>query len=407
MTDGHQCFASATLWRTYGAEAGSFFGGKGAAQLLEEATGLEPEDFLAIGFALTSHAMQWMPSKPILVRLDDGLAIPKEKIETFVHAVCTTLQEIVERISSEDALSTWDFLPFQTTPVLALPDGYLVLDETFLWDRITSGLFWMVFDHLKGIAPNDAELRWTQAWASIVEVAVGDSLRSCAVPTLDGSPAFFTEDDLHKAYGNNVRAADFVLDGGEMFGAFEVVSGRVATGTRIALAREAFDRDIERLVMNKVRQLHSTATCLLGSEEPLTGQAPSFRRHVLPVVVSAMGFPYMEPVILHIRDSMRAEGLLQDARVEPLCIVDLRELELLEGVVASGGSVASSLLAWQRATDGRISLWDWTATRPGPRLSRAPRIASEGKKVVNELRSRLKIGGDNGDPWEFSGPSDQ
>jgi hypothetical protein len=55
---------TATLWRHHGHLAEGHFEGRTAIDLLVEATGLEPEDFLALGFALTAHSAAWNPASP-------------------------------------------------------------------------------------------------------------------------------------------------------------------------------------------------------------------------------------------------------------------------------------------------------------------------------------------------------
>ena len=395
----------ATLWRSNGDRAAIHFAGKNACDLLVEASGLEPEDFLALGFGLAAHATGWTPKKPQLLWLDAGLSMDAAKVAAFDKLVCASPEEIASRFSAA-ARSTWDFLPLEATPVLSMPGGYLVLDESLLWARVTSGLYWIVFDHLKATSGEATALAWTRAWGDIVEAAVGDALARCAVPTLDGSPALWTEDDLHAAYGDDRKASDFVLDLGDWLVAVEVVSGRITTGTRIELARSAFDNDVERLVMKKLRQLDDTAQCLIESEEPLTGHRPASARKVLPVVVAAMGFPYIQPVVTHIEQLAIHEGLFTDGRVGPLCICDLRELELLEGAAAAGDSLAAILTAWRRETQGRRSFWDWATSRPGGAPPRPPRMRDEGTEVSNELRRRLGVQGDCGKPWAPDGPSD-
>jgi hypothetical protein len=60
---------------------------------------------------------------------------------------------------------------------------------------------------------------------------------------LGGIPLFWDEDDLQAAYGET-KACDFVLDAGDCLVLFEVVSGQIKTGTRVDLARQAFDDDV-------------------------------------------------------------------------------------------------------------------------------------------------------------------
>lgn len=395
----------ATLWRRFGHLAGEYLDGRNAVDLLTDATGLEPEDMLALGFILSGYSMLWTPAKPQLLRLDEGIGIDPSKVEAFARCVCATPEEMALKVQS-DSSSTWDYLAFEKTPVLRLPNGYLVLDESLLWERVTNGLYWFVHDYLKVSEGESSRKAWTQAWGDIVETAVGDILEHCIIASLDGSALIWSEDDFHEAYGDDKKSADFILDCGDKLLLFEVVSGQVKTGTRIDLGREAFDQDIEKLVMKKVRQLHSTAIMLLTDEAPLTGISPVSQRQIIPIVVAAMGFPYIEPVIKHVRDLMKSERLLENPLIKGLCILDFRELELIEAKAESGIDPATALLEWFEGTDALVSFWNWSITRANGRPLRPTRVSGEGIFVANELRRRIRVADDPDPdiPWHPDPP---
>jgi hypothetical protein len=390
---------TATLWRHHGHLAEGHFDGRTAIDLLVDATGLEPEDFLALGFTLTAHSAAWNPASPQLLRLDEGLGMEPDHIDAFVEFATAVPEELAEKLASEPR-STWDFLVFERTPILHLPDGFLILDETLLWERVTTGLYWDVFDHLKTTVSIAKALAWTRAWGDMVEATVGEIIRRCCIAALDGTPLFWDEDDLQRAYGET-KACDFVLDAGDSLVLFEVVSGQIKTGTRVDLARQAFDDDVERLVMKKVRQLHAAAECLLEDEAKLTGAHPPVPRRIVPVVMAAMGFPYILPVVEHIDGLVAVEGLLGDARIEPLSILDIRELEVIEGKFSTGTDPATLLKRWQAATSREVSFWNWSTTWPDGAPARPSRMTAEGTEVANELRRRLRLADDPDpdQPW--------
>lgn len=162
---------TATLWRAHGDLASAHLGGRTAVDLLQEATGLEPEDILALGFALAAHVMEWNPGRSQPLRLDAGLGMEPASIDAFVRLVAATPEQLAGKLASQSR-STWDFLPFESTPVPHLPDGYRILDESLLWERVTNGLYWFVFDHLKSTDGDGAALAWTRAWGDMVEAGI-------------------------------------------------------------------------------------------------------------------------------------------------------------------------------------------------------------------------------------------
>ncbi len=113
--------------------------------LLREATGLEVEDILAMGFLFRAHVLGWNKDKAYGFPVDSGSDLPEAKRSSFLAQTAST-QEVL-RAALQARRSRADFLPIQERPILRLPAGLLVLDERYLWDRVTRGLFWMVHDH--------------------------------------------------------------------------------------------------------------------------------------------------------------------------------------------------------------------------------------------------------------------
>jgi hypothetical protein len=142
--------------------------------------------------------------------------------------------------------SDWDFLAMQQTPVLRIGDGLLLMDDGFLVDRMTSGMYWVVHDYLKATEGETARIHWTQAWGDMVEALAEEDLRQLAPVVLAGNPPYYTEQDLAAAYPGH-KTADLVIDFGTGLAVFEVVSGQLSTSTRIDGLRESFFSDLEKL----------------------------------------------------------------------------------------------------------------------------------------------------------------
>jgi len=243
------------------------------AELLREATGLEVEDLLALGFAAWAHSTQWEPDRPLLLDFGmDGVAMDEEKIEAFLGLVAATPEEL--RGGLARSTSPYDFLAIQQKPITRLGNGLLVLDERYLWERFTSGLFWVVHDHLKFVLGNEQERdRWTEAYGKMVEMMVEDRVRSMApvTPGADRERAFYTEEDFARTYGEGVSRVDATVDFGHHLVLFEVVGGQLSTGTRMHGEIRWFEKDTKTLVVEKCEQLEGSAKAVLKDAGKLTG----------------------------------------------------------------------------------------------------------------------------------------
>ncbi len=237
------------LWRDYGPAVASMLGDRSPSELFIAATGIQVEEFLALGLALFAHFLAWKPGQPMRLLDDFNSDIPVRTKEAFLKMTAASIDELSVSCQAPPR-SKWDFLALQSHPALRIGGSLLVLDGPYLFERITSGLYWMVHDHLKATESELARQQWSQAWGEMVEKMAMDDLLPHAPTDLSGEKTFFDEDDVEAAYpiGGN---ADGVIDLGEGIGVFEIVSHRLTVPTRINGDRLAFDGDMEKVAFKK------------------------------------------------------------------------------------------------------------------------------------------------------------
>jgi hypothetical protein len=377
------------LWIDYGQSLRREVPRKAPAQLFLEASGLEIEDALALAFAAFTRSLQWEPGEPYLLNHDLGVRVEAEKMAAFEGIVCPHGIEGF-RESVRMATGFWDFLPFERSPVLHLDEGFLVLDPGLLIDRVTDGLFWIVNDYERNLGGDRASASWRRCYAEMVEQQAGDMLESLAPQSRQR--AFFTEDDLAKAYGDGKRA-DFVLDDGEFLCAFEVVTTRFHSDTRLRGDHDRFRIDAERMILDKATQLDHTARNLLADDRALTGSDLKHRM-IVPVVVSADGWPSNPFVAKYIAHLLDTNELLQHARIAPLGIVDPGELEMLEGLHEHRGlSPGLMLTRWKQSSMADLSLRNFVIREVGgfPASLRPTRMQARMGPFFQGMIGRLNI----------------
>ena len=90
-------------------------------------------------------------------------------------------------------------LPLQTRPLLRIGDEVVVLDEPFLLEAVTAGLYWRVSEYVREINPKAWE-PWSLAYGEMVEAFAEELIRAIAPILVDGSSAFFTEENIKAAF---------------------------------------------------------------------------------------------------------------------------------------------------------------------------------------------------------------
>jgi hypothetical protein len=364
------------------------------ADVVLQASGLEVEEFLALGFRTYAHAINCAPPRPLLLERDFGGDVAEDRQAAFRRQVTATVEEFATELATGGA-GPWNFLAFQRHPILELTDGLLVVDSEFMLERFTSGLYWLVHDHLKAQSEKSRR-QWTQLWGARLQELAGRRLRPLALPLLGGGTSFYSDQDLAATYTtkhNPDSQCDFVLDFGDGFVAFEVVGGQLTLDTRVYGDLNAFAGDMKKLVLKKARQLDVTARNLIAAPAKLTGCQPPKQPFVLPVIVANGGFPNIVATSGYIADAIASEGLLAPP-IEPLAVIELTELEMLEALSEQGESTVALLRGWRDSSFERGSLRNYLLHRfgAGPNIYRPARLIPRWDAAIEAITRRLGSG---------------
>lgn len=316
-----------------------------------------------------------------------------EKLESFVSLVASDAESL--RTSFEKRTSSrFDYLPIQESPVLVAEAGLLILDVRYLWDRVTSGLYWIVHDHEKARSERDRQ-RWSQGFAEAVELLVEDQLRPMAPLALGTGTNFYGEEDLERAYGPTKRC-DAALDFGPDIVLVEVVSGQLSVPSRIGGEIEQFKRDTDRLVVVKCRQLDSACSAVLNESRLLTGYESVPELRVLPLLVVGGGYPINPFTMKFVSERLVESGLFKDPRIHDLCIIDLGELEMLEGLAERGHNPVDVLRRWKESGISKVALRNFVLrTMGGGAAVRPSRMDISVKATLARVIAALRLSADS------------
>jgi hypothetical protein len=198
--------------------------------LLKDATGLDFDEIAALTFAYHGYIRAHRPGLSPGVNAFAGIAVSRETVETYLASFASTMDELAVKLDASPG--SWQMLPIQERPLLRVGDALLVLDEQYLIERATQGLYWFVHERERELDGERGWARWNNAYAGMVERRVEDQLRRMA-PTLllGGGRAFFTEENLQAAFPGK-KNADAGIDYGDLVLLAEVVTTQVALSTR-------------------------------------------------------------------------------------------------------------------------------------------------------------------------------
>jgi len=349
------------LWETYGSQI-DLARLKVRARpldLLREATGLDFDDIAALTFAYHGYIRAHQPGLSPAVNAFAGIPVSRETVETYLASFASTMDELAGKLDASPG--SWQMLPIQERPLLRVGEALLVLDEQYLIERATQGLYWSVHEHERELDGKRGWTRWNNAYASMVERRVEDQLRRMAPPLLGGGRAFFTEENLQAAFPGE-KNTDAGIDYGDLVLLAEVVTTQVSLPARENADVIAYGKDIDKFFVKKARQLDETAANLLRDPQPAGSPLNKPAQRILPVAVRGGPFPVNPVTREHIDAALKEARLLNyrraDLPVFPFAPVDLGELEMCETLHETHGrSLPDLIRQWQASDDyGRSSL---------------------------------------------------
>ena len=383
----HSVFRTLSLWRDWGPRLEKYRLEKDPAELVRDATVMEVEDLMGVGLMMWAYERSWAPGAPQMrATVEAGGDVERETLDAFLRVTAATPEEMRQELARHTG--PYDFFPFQQKPVLRLGDELVVLDNDFLLESFTSGLYHRVFAHEKAKLENPKKLpiRWTQAFGEMFELSVEEQVRAMA-PHPD---AVFTEEDIERAYGGVGTRPDIGVYYGRHLVLLEVVSGRLKAKARSGGDLEAFEDDVKKLLRKKFRQLGDAANRLLRAETRLTGRPPTPGLRIVPVVVQPDLFP-SDALTLELQDRVAERtGLFKDPNVLLPSAILAAELDMLEGLLDRRGVEPHvPLRAWM-GLPKKISLLTFLISRYGNAYEtfRSARITERVEAGFGDIESR-------------------
>ena len=380
------------LWMGYGSRLTKFPPRRPPADMLQEATRISFDQLTTLGFAYWAHIRSCGPGDQVKLNamIMPEITISQATIGAFLDLFSSTPASLAAALRG--CPKPWQMLPIQDRPLLRLGDDVVVLDERYLVERVTRGLYWLVHDYEATTYGDKARNRWSQSYSEMIERRVEDQVHDMAPQLLGGQSAVFTEEDLEAAFPG-VRNIDVGVDFGSEVVLAEVVAGTVKLATREQADVTSLREDTERLVLGKARQLYTTAANLLRDPQPANSPLPAPARQIMPIVVQGGQFPVNPLTIYYVRERLTAEGLPPAGPIEPLTILDLEELEGCQALQQRRGTTLPQLLdAWRRSQYGDVAFRNYLAYEyGGQEIGRPQEVQAALEESFNIIQQLLGV----------------
>ena len=315
------------------------------ASIFREATSFALRDFIAFGLAF----FPWFIDQSELrgtftvdrqsinpntffsnARIEPETA--QRLLEALSHTYGSLASDLRERLARQPGAlrDAYDFLPFMKKPLYRVRDDVLVpFHLGYLAAKFSGGIYWTIFDHLNG----PERLRFSRFFGRVFELYVRRAIQR-AIPDHTGLARRVYPEFPYQVKAGDRRTSDVIVvyDRAAIF--IEATASRIKMeDTAITGDRTAFDGDTDKILLEKAKQLTDRIRDFRAGLYTIGGLTDRDIPTIYPVIATLQSLPESSITWAYFNERLRNEGLLQDARIEPLQLLDIEEIEILEGVL--------------------------------------------------------------------------
>ena len=323
-----------------------------AAEKIETAfqahTGISLADFFVVGAAVQARFSTGPGAVLIPAEYFNSTGVHQEVWGPFFRLLGRDLAGFKAELEAEEehyGPTTYGALAIERFPLFeGAPGKYCVISPWALARRVTEGVFHLLAEAAEAEGKNRSF--YTGEFGMPFQRSVEQTLRRGNVGT--GAPVAITGDIPYGPSRSKMRrSSDVILgyDGTPMF--VEVVSGPLRVGTLTRGDLEDFDADLDRLVIEKARQLDTSIKDFLDGRLVIDGIDPTTTRRIWPVIVTSHAFPLRDEIDAAITAALAAAGHLRDGKIAPLAVVSAEELFFCEGFMEQGESLLTLISGWK------------------------------------------------------------
>lgn len=222
-------------------------------------------------------------------------------------------------------------------PLVQIDDDQLICSNlSFLLSKITSGIFWTLFDHMKskGKDPEIISRFFGVLFERYVQMAF-ERIRGAS--SLESINTVHLPIKYKGRKGTEEESTDIILEYPETLIFIEVVSSRLKFKDTITEGNiNSFWDDLDKLVIDKAKQLqrkiedYKNDLFGVGNKKYSNSNIKSF----YAIIIGLEGFPYWTAVREELEGKLSANKLLQvKDGIKGWDFIDIEELEYLESVL--------------------------------------------------------------------------
>jgi hypothetical protein len=333
-------------------------------EYFREATGVELDVFLSAGISVIVYflkhhveARTFPDSKDFIMlrpsRTFKNSIVDRAVLDRFFEIISMPMSLLGENARGESKRTlAYDFLLMRRKPLVELtPDIFVPISISFLFERVTTGVYWIVLDHLNRAHSKELSDKFTRYNGILFQRYVEEVLERLSMRTAPAKETVMRE-RRYQIAKQEFRTPDLMLFGDGYAILIEASATRLQAWQTTSLGiPEAFLADSDKMIFHNTKSLDTFVQNLIAGKVVIAGIDVDSIKEIYPVIVTIEGFPRHFSVDAWLEEEIREEDLLGQDVVSGLSMLDIVELEYLEAF--SEESLISILRGWH-SEPGRL-----------------------------------------------------
>lgn len=310
------------------------------SSVFRDATGIDIPTFLEIGFGFMVNLMRFRQQEGILPDKKDFILfhpgqwfgsseVGADQVERMFETLSMSVDELGLSAAAQNSRElAFDFLAMKERPLIRFhEDTFMPLSFDFVSEKLTTGIYWIVFDRLLKSGAKGTHLQFSRYNGNLFERYVANMAQAIHSRVPENGTHFFS-DETYYVGKNQYRTSDAVVIDSENIVLIEATASRMTARRTIAMGiAEAFLDDCDKIIFKKAKELDRFASDLRNGLVSIDGETIDGKKTIIPLIVAIEGFPRMPVIDRFIYGELDRMGVLKSDSIAPLGILAADDLE--------------------------------------------------------------------------------
>ncbi|WP_420631918.1 hypothetical protein [Candidatus Leptofilum sp.] len=327
----------------------------------QESVGIQLTEYLNFGTSLIVYFLQFLQKDSALQekgfpyiypqKLFEKSNVHREKVNIFFDLLSITLSQAKTDLQASIALEhrrefIYDFLFMKSKPLVQFSSDFLIpFSIPFLFERITSGIFWQLLDHLNQNYDRTISDQFTRYHGRIFQEYVEEFIQEIHKQhPVEGER--IVQEQTYRIGKQEGKTSDIMIFGSDYAIFVEASATRMqAKGTISQGTRTAFDSDFKKMILHNAKSLDNFIKKFRSGSITIEGIESEKIAVYYPVIITMETFAGQNSIIHpFLKSTLESDKLFANKDIAGLSVLEIDDIEYLEGYI--NATLISILKSW-------------------------------------------------------------